>query len=263
MPLGPSTVDANGILMFGEDEPTGPLFSDFLNLLAQSVSAKFTGLALPFATTSSALRDTHWGTPATAAARRALQDLGATTIRTDTGRIERYYAGLTDGGANPGGATVAGWYPVGGRMPCVLLARNATAYTTFPNNAYTQITNTHLGTDLADDATTAGGAITIVTPGRYRLSAAVSFVANATGARTFAVTKNSAVVPPTSSVLYASAPASAGGNSTMVGSREILLAAGDVLRLFALQNSGGNLTLLTAAEAVGGTYFSATYVGPF
>ena len=38
---------------------------------------------------TAAARDAYWGTPATATARRTLQNLGATTIRTDTGITER------------------------------------------------------------------------------------------------------------------------------------------------------------------------------
>ena len=64
----------------------------------------------PVVAASSGARDAYWGTPATAAARRTLQDLGATTVRIDGGYVERYYAGLTDGGANPGGRITAGWY---------------------------------------------------------------------------------------------------------------------------------------------------------
>ena len=55
-------------------------------------------------------RDAYYGTPATAATRRALQDSGALCIRPDLGGTQRYYAGPTDGGANPGGRSSAGWY---------------------------------------------------------------------------------------------------------------------------------------------------------
>lgn len=85
---------------------------------------------------SAAARDAHWGVPATAAARRALQDSGAVTIRTDTGIIERYYAGPTDGGANtmPGYPT-AGWKPLS--SPWVDFATVATNLTVGSGGAVT------------------------------------------------------------------------------------------------------------------------------
>jgi hypothetical protein len=130
MPLGPGALDANAIYQYGESDSAGPLFSDFLNLLGASVSAKFTAAALPFVAASAAARDTHWGTPANAAARRALQDRGALTVRTDKGNIEQYFANFTDGGANPGGRTVQGWYIVlGPDTPASLaLAANWAVY---------------------------------------------------------------------------------------------------------------------------------------
>lgn len=86
---------------------------------AYSIEAALTAFGMPpvisgtpIVAASSAARDLYWGVPSTASARRALQNLGAEAIRTDTGITERYYAGLTDGGANPGGKAVAGWYNI-------------------------------------------------------------------------------------------------------------------------------------------------------
>lgn len=63
---------------------------------------------------SAAARDTAWGVPASDTARRALQDSAATTVRTDTGLTERYYA-LYDAATNPRGAAQPGWYPTAAR----------------------------------------------------------------------------------------------------------------------------------------------------
>lgn len=89
----------------------GDVFTaDDANLMLQKTD-------LPAATTrvcaSAGARDTAWGTPTTTATRLALQNSGATTIRTDLGLTERYYAAY-DAATNPGGMAAAGWYPVGG-----------------------------------------------------------------------------------------------------------------------------------------------------
>jgi hypothetical protein len=63
---------------------------------------------------SAAARDAYWGVPATEAARLALQNKGAQTVRTDKGWTEQYLA-TYDASANPQGATTAGWYVVSGR----------------------------------------------------------------------------------------------------------------------------------------------------
>lgn len=88
-----------------------------LDRMARDVSTALEEFGLPpvvssqsIAAGSAAARDAHWGIPANATQRLALQSSGATTIRTDTGTEERYYAALTDGGSNPGGRTSAGWY---------------------------------------------------------------------------------------------------------------------------------------------------------
>lgn len=91
-----------------------------LDRIARDVSTALEEFGLPpvvsshsIVAASAAARDAHWGVPANAAERLALQSLGATTLRTDTGTEERYFASLTDGGANPGGRPVAGWEEVG------------------------------------------------------------------------------------------------------------------------------------------------------
>jgi hypothetical protein len=85
--------------------------------IAEDVSSALAIFGLPTVVTGTPVvalsqggRDAHWGIPTNATQRRALQDRGALTIRADLGTTERYFAGLTDGGANPGGHTLAGWY---------------------------------------------------------------------------------------------------------------------------------------------------------
>jgi hypothetical protein len=105
--------------------------------IGQDVSTALADFGLPPVVTSPAVvansssaRDAHFGTPASAATRRTLQDSGAQAVRVDKGYTEQYFAGLTDGGANPAGRTTPGWYIVNGPgAPTALtLAANWTVY---------------------------------------------------------------------------------------------------------------------------------------
>lgn len=77
---------------------------------------------------SATARNSYWGTPGTEAARRALQDRGATTIRLDTGDTERYFA-TYNATTNPAGATTPGWYPVMGSYHGSDLVRTSGVFT--------------------------------------------------------------------------------------------------------------------------------------
>lgn len=123
MPTGPGSEDAQGQWQYGEDDAEA-LASDLLNYGQSRVStgfaadrARLTALeAAIYVAASSAARDAHFGTPANATARLALQNAGALCIRTDKGWTEQYFANTTDGGSNPGGVTTAGWYPLAGSI---------------------------------------------------------------------------------------------------------------------------------------------------
>lgn len=60
---------------------------------------------------SDAARDAFWGKPTTPADQLTLQNRGATTIRSDKGYTEQYFAAY-NASTNPGGAGAAGWYVV-------------------------------------------------------------------------------------------------------------------------------------------------------
>lgn len=74
--------------------------------------------------TSSAARDSYWGTPTTETARLTLQARGATTIRTDKNITERFFA-TYDATTNPQGMTPAGWYPIGAPSSLIPTTRSA------------------------------------------------------------------------------------------------------------------------------------------
>lgn len=140
MPAG--STDANGVYQYGSSD-TNATFHGLLNIanvvLSATIGAIKTRLTsvetsrdnpTVYVAGSSAARDSHWGSPSTATTRRALQDSGAITVRTDLGYTEQYFAGLTDGGTNPGGRSVAGWYPVAGAAaPVTVTAANAVTVT--------------------------------------------------------------------------------------------------------------------------------------
>jgi hypothetical protein len=137
MATGSGFYDANGVWQYGENDSIS-LFSDTLNIGQASVSNAFTDdrsrlstieesldSIVTFVASSSSARDIYWGVPSTLTQRLALQNSGATTIRTDTGWSEKYYA-TYDASTNPGGATPAGWYPVEGILPHGIAKKNAT-----------------------------------------------------------------------------------------------------------------------------------------
>lgn len=131
---------------------------------------------------SSGARDAHWGTPANATQRLALQALGATTIRTDKGWSERYYAAQDDGGtnANPGGMLTAGWY----RTIAPRHAEFAAASASVATNVVASVGALARTTAASNDktfATIATNVITVVEAGIYALDGSGDLPATPTG----------------------------------------------------------------------------------
>jgi hypothetical protein len=121
--MATGSLDTNGVWNYGEDDSIA-LFSDLLNLGTTSTSDAFTvdrarlstiesnqEATSTFVAASENARDSRWGVPTTSAAQLLLQNLGARTVRTDTGYTERFH-GIYNATSNPGGRTTAGWYPV-------------------------------------------------------------------------------------------------------------------------------------------------------
>lgn len=268
MPAGASTIDANGVRLYGEDDLIAALWSDFMNLGIVSISDALTALKGRVTTTESRLnnpptfiavdgaaRDTQWGTPTTASARRALQDKGAATTRLDLGWTERYYANLTDGGANTGGATVAGWYPITGKLPFVSLGMAAispaipTGFSTVGMGWDTELS------DVSDlhNSTTNPSRVTIKQAGQYQVTVHLTGT-SASGAAYAGVqlSLNGAAYPratktegTSNGVVYPSP----------VIAQVVTLAAGDYLEVNGQVSSGASLT-------VAGSLFQLRYLGP-
>lgn len=217
----------------------------------------------PIVASSSAARNAHWGTPANATQRLALQNLGAITVRTDLGWTEQYFAGLTDGGSNPAGVAVAGWYPILGKLPTAQRERNASAWS-FPNNADTKLDSTYFTNELVRGVTVDAGSgnFTITQAGRYRIFNYLTFLNSAGGGtRRVRVNRNS-TTSTVNSLLYAADP----GLDTAIGTTgtevKKTLALNDELRFWGFQNSGSTLSLVTASDQAVGSFFGVEYIGP-
>jgi hypothetical protein len=121
--MATGSLDTNGVWNYGEDDNIA-LFSDLLNLGTTSTSDAFTSdrarlstvesnleATSTFVAASQTARDSHWGIPADTTAELLLQNLGARTVRTDTGYTEQFFA-TYNAASNPGGRTPSAWYPV-------------------------------------------------------------------------------------------------------------------------------------------------------
>ena len=140
-----------------------------------------------------------------------------------------------------------------------ILSRAVTTFST-PNGASTLVNSSALDVTKLVNMTSTGGAITVVTPGNYRVSAKVQFTANATGIRQLFVNNNS-LTSTTNLLLFDETPGNATAVSSTQCSRMVTLAAGDTLRMHVAQNCGASLNLLAGATQVQGTFFEAALIG--
>jgi hypothetical protein len=101
--------------------------------------------------------------------------------------------------------------------------------------------------------------ITVPCAGTFLVSAAVQFVANATGVRAIQIRKNAAGsnAGGTSVAQWNTGLASTTAGTTALGCKDIVLASGDYLEAFVYQNSGGALSTV-AGDAF--TYMSVRLV---
>lgn len=262
MPLGPGGIDANGVYLYGENDSASPV-SDMLNLSGTSISTQFTndrarltalettsGNPNVYVAASATIRDSKYGDPATmtAAQRKTLQDKGVTVYRTDLGIAERFLA-LYNASTNPIGAAAYGYYPVDNT---VLFAgkRNNTGLT-IPNSSYTAVTfntfycagsisNTET---LQINSATVPSQFTLRKAGWYRLGMNVpmgAWSSTAGAARAMASNRNSATY--STNTLTQLSESGTTAPQVMTDTATVLLAAGDVIRFFIYQDSGGNAT---------------------
>lgn len=225
-----------------DDKPKD--FSDQIWALGLGVEAALQAASIPGTSNpdirvsaTAAARDAYFGTPATEAARLALQARGATTLRTDKGWTERYFA-TYNASTNPQGATPAGWYPIDGALPTFSVRRGAPQ--TFTGSTGFQLIDAAFGAPRRNNGvgTLASGVLTIAQAGWYqglgycRLSAANQPFGTQ-------VTRNSSVATLSDDTLFYNAPAGAGIDSQ--GSGLVRLKVGDTLRMYTFAPNGGSI----------------------
>ena len=150
-----------------------------------------------------------------------------------------------------------------GSPPGVKLMRTSGDTYSVPNNVSTQIANARLTQQYAVGVTVTTGAdlrVTIQRAGRYRVSAALTFYNNASGARILRVNKNS-TTGTTGQIAYASGPGAGSALTTISVATDVVLAANDAIRLHAFQNSGGTLELMSSADTIQGSFLDLTFIG--
>lgn len=186
----------------------------------------------------------------------------------DKGWIEAYFA-VYNVTTNPSGTSVAGWYPIAGALPSAKI-QNYNATMAIANGTPTLVTTMVTGADgWAKDVTVSSGTLVIGVTGRYRIKASFSILSlSATGIRLAQITKNSASDTEASRVAYGPMfPNSSAAYFASPTENEVRLIAGDVLRGWMYQNTGGAVNLAKesdagAAHAAKGNYLIAEYLGP-
>jgi hypothetical protein len=252
MAAGAGFYDAQGVWQYGETDNIGTLFSDFMNVAPVSISTQFvadrsrltaletiTDAPTVYVANSEAARNTHWGTPTTGSTQLALQNLGATTIRTDLGITERYFA-TYNVSSNPAGSRVPGWFPVGNEA----LFMGTASRTTASGTSYAPGSSGFAYTEVADtlgwhNPSTNPDRITPNREGIYRVTVSSQWGANATGGRNGGVQKNTLDFTSFYGTGSTIRNLSTSGVAYCNGSTDFFNAAGF------LQDSGASLVVIT------------------
>lgn len=172
----------------------------------------------------------QWG-PGTAGADVNLYRSAADTLKTD------------DNLTVVGNLTINGTFS-GGRPVCIL---TKTVAQTLTHNVITDVTwsgalNSEANGDPFGMHAAGSTDVTIPVSGRWLLQANYSWATNATGVRQVRFVKNGV------SLAAFNLQAIASFNTQSIAAKVTYLAAGDVIKVQAYQNSGGNLDILTSDE---------------
>ena len=173
---------------------------------------------------------------------------GMVSHLTDSNTMWQYYE-VYNSGTNPGGASVAGWYPLEGT---VLFAgkRNNTglsltnaAYTVVSFNTFSCAGSTSNTTTIQINSATIPSTFTVRQAGWYSIGAFCSlsaFSSTAGTQRNMAVNRNSTTATLNAIInVFSTNPS---GGTPLTTTTPVLLAAGDVVRFFLYQDSGGAIT---------------------
>jgi hypothetical protein len=166
---------------------------------------------------SSAARDTFYGTAAQ----------GQRCIRSDKGWVEMYYA-LYNSGTNPGGASVAGWYPIAGLLPVVEHADTSNLALTTSATTVTSWTETY----RRNASSISSGVWTCAQAGRYLVNVFINMGASVSSATNLLLNGSAPVITGDTD----------GGGSTLGGyntlTAEVNMAVGDTLEVHATRSAG-------------------------
>lgn len=178
---------------------------------------------------------------------------GNTVSRTDRGWVEMYYE-LYSASLNPGGTSVAGWYPVMGKFPRLTLKRStpwATSGSSPTQVPYDTILDT-VGTALAADTTT--GRITANLSGRYRVKAVNVIDSTGVGYVDHVIRRNGSDVFTLSDSML-----SVDYWQTFPLEFEVLLTNGQYVEIY-LYGAAGDLMVNPSSGT--GSHFAVQYVSP-
>ena len=175
---------------------------------------------------------------------------GMISYLTDSNSYWQYYEAYNSG-TNPGGASVAGWYP---KENTVLFAGKRTnssgvsvptaAYTVVSFNSFSCAGSTSNTDTIQINSATVPSTFTVRKAGWYRMSSLVrhaGWSTTAGGIRAHGVNRNSTTLT-TNSIFYNATGSVADTSVTITNTAVSLLAANDVIRFFLYQDSGGNAT---------------------
>lgn len=187
---------------------------------------------------------------------------GMMSFLNDSNTYWQYYE-VYNSGTNPGGASVAGWYPAEGTVLFAGKRSNTgasiptTTYTVLSFNTFACAGSTSNTTTIQINSATAPSTFTVRQAGWYSIGGmfrVAAWSSTAGTARALAINRNSTTY--TTNIIVQNTdtdPTGAGGVASEASA--VLLAAGDVIRMFVYQDSGGNATN-------NDTNFSITYLRP-
>jgi hypothetical protein len=187
---------------------------------------------------------------------------GMMSFLSDSNTYWQYYE-VYNSGTNPGGSSVAGWYPAegttlfAGKRSNTSLSISNDTYTVVSFNTFSCAGSTSNTTTIQINSATAPSTFTVRQAGWYSIGGSVrtpSWSSTAGTARAMAVNRDSATYS-TNTFIQATETDPTGLAGAVSEASAYLLAAGAVIRMFIYQNSGG-------AATNSDTNFSIQYLRP-
>jgi hypothetical protein len=187
---------------------------------------------------------------------------GMVSFLTDSNTYWQYYEAYNSG-TNPGGAASAGWYPLEGTV--LFAGKRSNTSASIPNDTYTVISfntfscagSTSNTSTIQINSATIPSTFTVRNAGWYSITGSLrtpAWSSTAGTARAIAINKSSTTYT-TNTIIQATETDPTGAAGAINESATYLLAAGDVIRMFIYQNSGG-------AATNNDTNFSIQYLRP-